>query len=142
MYLEGNHRLYWASIYGNLLRTSEPRTILQELWQITARKNGEKIAMAVSRYLLQMFANKIQLQYGKIEAAIFSEEYFQNSSHHPDFISLKVETELCIQFGDCDSLLDKLESIGMISRDTSMIRPFKFCQTPLQLANPTQLQLV
>ena len=74
--------------------------------------------MVVSQHLLHMFANKIQLQYGKIKTAMFFQEFFQTSSNHSDFTSLKNETELCIQLGECDYLFDKLKSIGMVYRET------------------------
>ena len=114
MYLEGNQRLHWTSIYNNLLRTSEPGMILQELFRISEKKDGEKLALPVSELFLEMLDDKMQFQYAKIETAFFSKEYFQNSSNHGIFALLRKETELCIQLGDCQPLLGKLESIGDI----------------------------
>ena len=114
LYLEGNQRLQWVSIYSNLIKTSQPRTILQELLQIATRKDGEKFAMTVSGHLLQMIDNKIHLQYGIIKTAMFSNEYLGNSTNHLFFTLLKNEIDSCIKLGDCHSLLGKLESIGDI----------------------------
>ena len=114
IYLEGNQQLHWTSIYkifNNLLNTSEPRMILQELFQI-AKKDGEKIAMTVSGHLLQMIDNKMHLQYGIIKTAMFSNEYLGNSSNHHFFTVLKNEIDSCIKLGDCQPILGKMESIG------------------------------
>ena len=88
--------------------------ILQELFQIATRKDGEKFAMTVSGHLLQMIDKKIHLQYGIKKTAMFSNECLGNSSNHPFFTVLKNEIDSCIKLGDCQSLLGKLKSIGDI----------------------------
>ena len=86
--------------------------ILQELFQIAEKKDGEKIAMTVSGHLLKMLAIKTQIQYAKIETLFLGNEYLQTPSNHRLFSTLRSETEMCIKLGDCQPLLSELVSIG------------------------------
>ena len=89
--------------------------------------------MIVSRNLLQLFANKIHLQYGVIKTAIFNEEYLRNLSEIPVFAPFRNETDSCILLGDCQPLLGKLESIGENLQIKIKILAITFkipCQSP------------
>ena len=112
--------LSWINFYETLLKKSSSHSILKELFRLSKVSNrreneilavgslGEKTAMKVPGILLQMFANKTNLQYWKIGATINSRQDLKHFTRKLPLESLKNESELCINQEDC------LQSVGEI----------------------------
>ena len=109
--------LAWISFYETLINKSSSLSILKELFRLSKesvmRGNavwflGEKAAMKVTSILLQMFSNKMNLQYWKIEAALTSKQDLQDISREMLLTSLENETDKCIFMEEC------VQSIGEI----------------------------
>ena len=112
--------LSWINFYETLFKKSSSHSILKELFRLSKVSNrreneilavgslGEKAAMKVPGILLQMFANKTNLQYWKIGATINSRQDLKHFTRKLPLESLKNESELCINQEDC------LQSVGEI----------------------------
>ena len=100
--------LSWIKFYETLFKKSSSHSILKELLRLTKisvrRENeilavgsfGEKAAMKIPDILLQMFANKTNLQYWKIGAPLTSKQDIQHFTR-----KLKNESGMCINQDDC-----------------------------------------